>query len=323
MASEVAVIGAGVIGLTSAIELLRSGRGVTIFTRERPGATTSAVPAAIWFPYHAEPEVDVNRWALATRERLRTLAHDPAAGVHWGDFSRVWIDSRPPVETWATEDEITWLQRDELPQGFNFGYRLSVPLMENPTYLKYLEGLFMQLGGEVIEQELQSIADVPSRFRIVVNCSGYGARMLCDDPELQPGRGVVVLAERIASQRHLVHDEHEGRLMYVISRADDCVLGGCDETSDVLATSRAEAEAIMQRCAIVGDCAGVRLRSVEVGIRPVRDAGVRLQAVAIDGRCVVHNYGHGGAGFTLSWGCAEDVVRLVGENEQYSEGREC
>jgi D-amino-acid oxidase len=308
---DVAVIGAGVIGLSSAIELLRSGRGVTIFTRERPNATTSAVPAAIWFPYHARPEEDVKRWALTTRERLRALDHDPATGVHWVDFSRVWVDSPPPVEHWARPDEVTWLTREELPRGFNFGYRLSVPLMENPTYMKYLEHLFVQLGGEFVEGELKAITDVPSRFRTIVNCSGYGARTLCNDPELRPGRGVIVLADRIASEHRLVHDEHDGRLMYVISRAGDCVLGGCDETNDVLATSLAEAEAIMQRCAIVSE--NVRLRSVEVGIRPIRDAGVCLKAVVLDERLVVHNYGHGGAGLTLSWGCAEDVVRLVGE----------
>ncbi|MGH9141872.1 MAG: FAD-dependent oxidoreductase, partial [Vicinamibacterales bacterium] len=96
MPSEVAVIGAGVIGLTSGIELLSSGRGVTIFTRERPGDTTSAVAGAIWFPYHAKPEEDVIRWALATRERLRRFANDPATGVRWVDFSRVWADSPPP-----------------------------------------------------------------------------------------------------------------------------------------------------------------------------------------------------------------------------------
>lgn len=312
MPQDVAVVGAGVIGLTSAIELLQAGHRVTIFTRELPAHTTSAVPAAIWFPYHARPEADVNRWALSTRERLRPLAKEPSAGVRWVDFSRVWVDAPPPVESWATPEDITWLKRDQLPRGFHYGYRMSVPLMENPTYMIYLDRLFRQLGGRIIEGELRALADIPVSYRAVVNCSGYGARALCYDAELRPGRGVVVIAHKIASERHLVHDEPNKPLMYVISRSGDCVMGGCDETSDVLSWSPSEAEAILKRCSIVEDCADARIASVKVGIRPIRDAGVRLEALVVDGRTIVHNYGHGGAGFTLSWGCAEDVRRLIG-----------
>jgi D-amino-acid oxidase len=312
MPQDVAVIGAGVIGLTSAIELLRSGHNVTIFARERPADTTSAVPAAIWFPYHARPEADVNRWALATRERLRALVGEPS-GVRWVDFSRVWVNSPPPVESWAKPDDIIWLKKEELPPGFNFGYRVSVPLMENPTYMRYLRDLFLKLGGTFEDGEVAAITAIPLSYSTVVNCSGYGAKALCFDPELRPGRGVIVLADRITSERHLVHDEHVETLMYVVSRAGDCVLGGCDVTSDTFAASRDEAAAILRRCAVVEGCGDVRVNSVEVGIRPIRDSGVCLRAMVVNGRTVVHNYGHGGAGFTLSWGCAQDVVAFVGE----------
>ena len=311
MPQDIAVIGAGVIGLTSAIELLSSGHRVTIFARERPVYTTSAVPAAIWFPYHAQPEADVNRWALATRERLRALAGEDS-GVRWVDFSRIWIDSPPPVESWANADEIAWLKKDELPRGFNFGYRVSVPLMENPTYMRYLHDQFLALGGTFIDGAIAALAAVPAFYRAVVNCSGYGAKALCFDPALRPGRGVVVLASGVTSERHLVHDERAETLMYVVSRAGDCVLGGCDVTSDVLAVSREEATAILNRCAVVEGCSDIRINSVEVGIRPIRDAGVCLKALMVEGRTIIHNYGHGGAGFTLSWGCAEDVVAFVG-----------
>lgn len=311
MGRDIAVIGAGVIGLTSSIELQRAGHRVTIFARERPAKTTSAVPAAIWFPYHARPEADVNRWALATRERLRGLTAE-LSGVRWVDFSRVWVDSPPPVESWAKPGEVTWLKREELPPGFNFGYRVSVPLMENPTYMRYLYDQFLDLGGTFEEGEVIAIAAIPASYRTVINCSGYGAKTLCFDPELRPGRGVIVLADGITVERHLVHDEHRESLMYVVSRAGDCVLGGCDVTSEVLAVSRDEADAIMRRCAVVDGCNDVRVNTVEVGIRPIRDAGVCLKAMSVDGRTIVHNYGHGGAGFTLSWGCAEDVVGFVG-----------
>ena len=49
-----------------------------------------------------------------------------------------------------------------------------------------------------------------------------------------------------------------------------------------------------------------------VGLRPFRKSGVRLEKEKLgDGRTVIHNYGHGGSGFTLSWGCAEEVVEVA------------
>ena len=56
---------------------------------------------------------------------------------------------------------------------------------------------------------------------------------------------------------------------------------------------------------------GVEVLSVRVGLRPLRPT-VRLEReVLADGSPVIHNYGHGGAGYTLSWGCAQDVLKLV------------
>jgi D-amino-acid oxidase len=49
-----------------------------------------------------------------------------------------------------------------------------------------------------------------------------------------------------------------------------------------------------------------------VGLRPFRRSGVRLERDQLrDGRTVIHNYGHGGAGFTLSWGCAREVLDIA------------
>jgi D-amino-acid oxidase len=49
-----------------------------------------------------------------------------------------------------------------------------------------------------------------------------------------------------------------------------------------------------------------------VGLRPFRKSGVRLERDQLrDGRAVIHNYGHGGGGFTLSWGCAREVLEAA------------
>ena len=58
--------------------------------------------------------------------------------------------------------------------------------------------------------------------------------------------------------------------------------------------------------------AGAEVRTVQVGLRPGRP-WVRVATERINGGWVVHNYGHGGSGYTLSWGCAAEVLRLVDE----------
>jgi D-amino-acid oxidase len=92
------------------------------------------------------------------------------------------------------------------------------------------------------------------------------------------------------------------------------VLGG---TADVAVRGRqpdtATARALVERCAaLVPAVAAAPVLEHVVGLRPTRPA-VRVEAgVLPSGRPVVHDYGHGGAGVTLSYGCAEDVVALVG-----------
>jgi D-amino-acid oxidase len=95
--------------------------------------------------------------------------------------------------------------------------------------------------------------------------------------------------------------------MYVIPRTDDCILGGYDRP---VAAPDSEVAAIVERCrAAVPEISG-EVRAVRRGIRPVRHA-VRLELATFEGRTIVHNYGHGGAGFTVSWGCGREVGRKV------------
>lgn len=72
--------------------------------------------------------------------------------------------------------------------------------------------------------------------------------------------------------------------------------------------------AILLRCAEVEPrLAQARVLGGRVGARPTR-IKVRVDAdLLVEGTLVVHNYGHGGAGVTLSWGCAENVLTLLGE----------
>jgi D-amino-acid oxidase len=131
------------------------------------------------------------------------------------------------------------------------------------------------------------------------------------DDALEPHRGQVALVRPIDLDHAFV--SLEGPLTYVIPRRDDCVFGGSNETSDNTAIDDDATQRILADCGrILGPGVTVELKEARVGLRPYRPIGVRVEAgMLADGRRVVHNYGHGGAGFSLSWGCAHNVVELV------------
>ena len=97
-------------------------------------------------------------------------------------------------------------------------------------------------------------------------------------------------------------------LTYVVPRTREIVVGGTEVEGEWSRTPDPDvAEQVLHRAtALVPQIEGARVLRHKVGLRPVRP-GVRLER---DGS-VIHCYGHGGAGVTLSWGCADDVVGLV------------
>src|SRR5205814_1599826 len=139
---------------------------------------------------------------------------------------------------------------------------------------------------------------------IVVNCSGVGARTLARDAEVEPHRGQVVVTDRLDLDAALVS---ETTLAYAIPRAHDTILGGTNDVSDNSEVDPAQTAAIIALCRRELGMPEAPVRDVKVGLRPFRRSGIRLEA---EGR-VIHNYGHGGSGFTVSWGCAETVAQLI------------
>jgi D-amino-acid oxidase len=157
---------------------------------------------------------------------------------------------------------------------------------------------------------LDRLQDLSSQFQIMVNCSGIGARLLVPDPDLEPHRGQVVIVPKLNLNCAVVCDDEP--LMYAIPRTNDCLFGGTNEISDSRDPDPATTAAIRDECSRVLKIAPPPVVAERVGLRPFRRSGVCLRSDRLgDGRHVVHNYGHGGAGFTLSWGCAQEVLRII------------
>jgi D-amino-acid oxidase len=201
----------------------------------------------------------------------------------------------------------------ELPTGYRDGYLFEAPVIEMPVYLGYLMRRFETLGGRIDVRELRSLGEALARHDSVVNCAGLGARELAGDSTMMPIRGQVVRVAQVGIERFLLDDYGPGGVTYIVPRANDCILGGtADEGHEDTTPDPATADAIIARCVALEP----RLRDAailehKVGLRPGRPT-VRLEAERpAHGKLLVHNYGHGGAGVTLSWGCAAEVVGLV------------
>ena len=145
----------------------------------------------------------------------------------------------------------------------------------------------------------------------MINCAGFGAKKLVNDLDLEPHRGQVAIVPKIDGLScAIVCDDPP--LMYAIPRTNDCVFGGTNEVNGDRKIDPAARSQIISECCRVLNIAGPKILDQRVGLRPFRKSGVRLEREKLrDGRIVIHNYGHGGAGFTLSWGCADNAFDLL------------
>ena len=148
---------------------------------------------------------------------------------------------------------------------------------------------------------------------VVVNCAGLGARALAGDASMVAVRGQVVRVEQFGLDRYILDEQSPDGIAYVYPRSNDVVLGGTREPGNERIEPDPEtAREIVRRCSLLEPrVAAARIVSHAVGLRPGRPT-VRLEAERPGpGRLLVHDYGHGGSGVTLSWGCAEDVAALI------------
>ena len=311
MAQPVVVVGAGVLGLSCAVRLAEAGYAVEVVARDLPAQTTSAVAGGLWLPYRAEPVERVGAWARGTLLELRRLHRAaPSAGVLLREGVLLHrAPSGPP--SWA--DAVAGLVElrtvhDPAP-GYGFGTALEVPVVDMPRYLPYLAARLGAAGGRL----RQSAVDRLPGDGVVVDCTGLAARELVPDDDVRPVRGQVVVLDNPGLTRWLVDEQEvDGELTYVLPRAADVVVGGsATEIDEDLRPDPELTRRILQRAhALVPALRSVAVRAERVGLRPVRSA-VRLEAVPQPGGVLVHCYGHGGAGVTLSWGCADEVLALV------------
>jgi D-amino-acid oxidase len=308
---DVIVVGSGVVGLTTAVVLAETGLRVRVWTREPAERTTSAVAGALWWPYRIAPEALAREWALVSLGVYEELAARPeASGVRLveGVMGETRLDG---LGSWAAR--VPGLRAATAGEYPGTALRARLPLIDMPVHLRHLRERFLRAGGTVEERAVTDLAEPDAP--VVVNCAGLGARGLVPDPAVRPVRGQLVIVENPGIREWLVStDPVAGTTTYVFPHPDRVVLGGTTDDDDWSRVPDPEVAArIVERCAALRpELAGARVLGHRVGLRPVRGT-VRLEReVRPDGRVLVHNYGHGGAGVTVAWGCARVAPGLGG-----------
>jgi D-amino-acid oxidase len=320
MSERAIVVGAGVSGLSSALALSEAGYGVEIVTDRPTERTTSAVAGACWYPFHVgayEPG-----WAERTYEWFVDLAGDPASGVTIATcreyFENPLTDEQIERDFWWRG--LTGIDFQILPPAAARGenscaaiLQFTVPVIRMPDYLRWLTDRLTARGVEIHQRVVKRFDDLFDAGRVVVNCTALGSRELCGDESVFPAQGQVVVVKNWGLTEMSFGTGDEAWPIYLIPRGTDVVLGGTfrpgvwsEEADEV------DAREIRARCAELDPrAAGAEVVGTRTGLRPCRRTGPRVEAERCEGGLVVHNYGHSGGGVTLSWGCAEEVVRLV------------
>lgn len=299
------VAGAGVIGLTQAIIAQEYGYRTTIHSDLPTSRTVSMKAGATFAPYCVPLTQQVTKLTADSWGRFADFAKDSEnTGVRKTNYWE--IDSNPvdPKDKPYLQvmEDAKVHERPNVPGGYAQGIRFGTFLVDMPIYLQYLTAKFQANGGDFVWQRFNNIYELASlEADIVFNCTGLGAKKLACDDDMTAIRGQLAI---IGSRPDLVEPiKHDGFYAFPQPLSNRTVLGGTTVESFEEVIEPGTTQTIVNANKRI--LPGLRETDVtysQVGLRPYRRGDVRIEADDVDGALIIHNYGHGGAGVTLSWG---------------------
>lgn len=217
-------------------------------------------------------------------------------------------------------------------KGIKDAYRHMTPTVDTDVYMQWLFNQAKSLGCEFITDRIglnlieheQALLD-QFQCSAIVNCAALGSIEIANDVSMYPLRGALV---RVKDKEGLIDGAHcishkevsndEQSMIFIVPRGEKntVILGGLVQMHQWGESMSLENPLIRQ---MYEGCLNFLpiLRSlpldeqepVRVGLRPFTEANVCVESVP--GTRLFYNYGHGGAGVTLSWGCAEEITQRV------------
>ena len=263
---RVAVLGSGVIGLTTARLAQDAGYAVTIYTKALPPDTTSNIAGGQWGPSsvygdpHKVSETFTDQYIFACKyayERFQILT-EPKYGVRWMRNYLVKKKPFPASLTTVNPDapriehatnrlmpEVKLLSEKENPWRGMYAAQFDGMMIEPPMFLDALTEDFRIAGGKLVVVEMKTPAEVQALpEKLVFNCTGLGAKALFGDAELTPARGQLTFLLPQPEVTYTTGFEDT----YMFSRRDGVLLGGTyDEGNWSLEVDEATVQAKLKK----------------------------------------------------------------------------
>ncbi|KAG1741529.1 uncharacterized protein EDB91DRAFT_1328892 [Suillus paluster] len=348
---EIIVIGAGVIGLTTALKIQAQGAyRVTIVSETFPTDPKSSKYTSHWAgAQHVSDTCKDQRQQKLDRDTFDNQVVQPKGCFLRHTHIEYHEENLANAEWLHYTPDFKYLEINELRGPAKMGFSFSTVSMNTPVYLNWLLSSFLAKNGIIVRASLQHISQLLERgtspftgaqlhrdVDALVVCAGIGARTLggVEDKDVFPIRGQTVLLRAPWVKFGRALNEANGTRTYTIPRSNgDVLCGGTRESNDWYPVTRPETtEDILVRILqlapelappqtrIDRDPTVEDLRPIIIetgcGLRPGRKGGIRLEVEWLDvptrGKVpVVHNYGHAGYGFLSSWGSADMVLDLL------------
>ncbi|NML20722.1 FAD-binding oxidoreductase [Pseudoflavitalea sp. G-6-1-2] len=305
-------------------------------------------PPAVCGYHHDQISLSRSKdWCMTSYDQFFDLAERPETGVH---IRPVLFFFRQPVNN-SPRDLHKMLELKDKIKGFRHdkamiseeeinphlqlkdAYCHLAPMVDTDQYMHWLLRQVKLAGCDIRQQKITGlIAEQEQQLRdqfnadFIVNCSGLGASELAGE-SMYPLRGALVRVKndgkkmpKITKAYCISHDESSNNqdIIFIVPRGNNMlVLGGLAEkdewSTDIGLHNHEPVQQMYERCCefmpILRQAEIDETEPVRVGLRPFRNANVRLEKDP--NYPLIHNYAHGGAGVTFSWGCAREVSDMV------------
>jgi D-amino-acid oxidase len=251
---EIAVIGCGVIGLSTARLLQRKGYQVTIYSKDLPPDTTSNIAGALWEPVSVYEETLVGSDFLTLFNQASKISHRIFQDYVGDKYGVRWIRNYflgYPFDFPGGKELYPGFREHNNPEAY-FGYEkaqeINTMLIEPPIYLPALLQDFLLAGGNIKVRNFESVQDVVQLTeKIIMNCTGLGSKKLFNDTELVPVKGQLSVLLPQPEIDYAYVAPSPDNLLYMFPRKDGIILGGTtDKGNWSLEPNRKEGDRILR-----------------------------------------------------------------------------
>ncbi|XP_066926326.1 D-aspartate oxidase-like [Clytia hemisphaerica] len=338
---DVAVIGGGICGLSSAYQALSEKslniKQLHIYADKYQSQTTSSGAAGLWRAanVHNTPREKLNRWGKDSLDHaIQVLSFDPDSAEKGFAPAHGFLLSRKPIPDvqWAhfgisfvimNEQDIR-RRFPNIDPDIKYGVSFSSYTLECRRFLSYTTKEIEKLGGKFFNRKIKSLSELSVKYDVIINCCGLGASELVGDDKMIPTRGQIIYVKAPWIKEFVYDiDVVDGNVPYIIPNIDRCILGGTKQqfNSSLEPTDYDRNWILENTKKLVPSVEKAEIIEDWVGIRPGRDE-IRLECEIIKAPTtndpkrtipVIHNYGHGANGISLSWGCAVNVIEIMKE----------